>query len=249
MFIMTTLNAKEESLYIGKVDTISINSSDLNMERVIKVYAPDSYALSDSQLTYPVLYLLDGERHLNHAILATRLLSEIGKAPELIIVAITNKDEDTRQQDLQLSKDKFTRFLKEVRARVNSSYRTSGHNSLFGHSLAGFYVVSLLAEHPELFDNYIAASPALTNKDENLFNKIASMTNEKLSKKSLYFSSAPESEEGKKVAVGINNFLAELKALKSKRIRWHYDLNKKQTHITNYYPSFFDGVLFVFNSE
>ncbi|WP_269432883.1 MULTISPECIES: alpha/beta hydrolase-fold protein [unclassified Pseudoalteromonas] len=47
--------------------------------------------------------------------------------------------------------------------------RTSNHKTIFGHSMAGAFVIKALASKPDLFENYIATSPYMFPNDKALF--------------------------------------------------------------------------------
>ena len=237
---------KSISMQFG--NEITIKSRVLAEERSIIVHLPSGYA--KSKKNYPVLYLLDGKRHLYHSVIATKLLHKAKKAPELIIVAITNK-EGLRQRDLNTESEKFTLFISsEVITYVNNHYRTTDSNTLFGHSLAGFYAVNLLANHSEFFENYIAASPPLQGDDVELYNKIMAPTRTaEMSKKTLYLTLASEKEEGESVAKAMSNFVQLLDKDSARGFDWHYKFLEDETHITTSYLTFFYGISYVFKDQ
>jgi len=250
----TASNVVEEIRTIGKASRISIDSNVLKENRNLLVHLPDSY--TESNKRYPVLYLLDGERHFNHAIMATQLLQKQQRVPELIIVAITNtrpwgSDGGSRQRDLGYEKENFTRYLKnEVMSYVNNNYRTTGLNTLFGHSLAGYFSASLLATQPEIFKNYIAASPVLQDEEIDIYKKILNNSKAKnTAEKSFYFSLASEDEARRKaVTDALNNFVKLLTEQPPEKLNWYYAFFDNQTHSTIYYPTFFPGMTYVFKS-
>jgi len=250
----TASNVVEEIRSIGNVSRISIDSNVLKEKRNLLVHLPDSY--SKSNKPYPVLYLLDGGRHFNHAIMATQVLQNDKRVPELIIVAITNtrswgSDGGSRQRDLGYEKENFTNYLEnEVMSYVNKNYRTTGLNTLFGHSLAGYFSASLLATQPELFKNYIAASPVIQDEEIDIYKKILNNSKTKnTAEKSFYFSLASEDEARRKsVTDAVNNFAKLLTEQPPKKLNWHYEYFDNQTHSTIYYPTFFPGMTYVFKS-
>lgn len=239
------LRAGPESVSLELGTRVSLKSEILNEARALLVHLPEDYKTSNK--TYPVLYLLDGERHFSHAILAARLLQEQTRVPELIIVAIPNLNVDaTRERDLFHEREKFGLFLKnEVMTFVDKNYRTSGSNALFGHSLAAFFTVDMLANHADAFDYFIAAGPPLQGHEEELYKKITEQNGEGSS--SLYLSLANPLSEGKKVVDAMKQFTTLLKDHPNERLHWKYDEFAEETHITNYYVSFFKGLTFVFS--
>jgi hypothetical protein len=67
-----------------------LHSEVLNEDRVVDVYVPPSCTVGNAR--YPVLYLLDGEAHLEHTVGLTRFLADAGRVPELIVVSLHNID-------------------------------------------------------------------------------------------------------------------------------------------------------------
>jgi predicted alpha/beta superfamily hydrolase len=242
----STTVKKPVSLQFG--NQISIKSKVLGEERNLIIHLPEKYAKSGKR--YPVLYLLDGKRHLYHSVIATQLLRKAKKIPELIIVAISNK-ENMRERDLNTESENFTLFLSsEVMTYVNKNYRTTGSNTLFGHSLAGFYTVDLLANHPEMFESYIAASPPLQGDDITIYNKI--MAHSKIyetGKKAFYFTLASKEEEGGDVSSAMSNFVTLLSNETPEGFDWQYQPLIGQTHITTAYLTLYHGIIYVFNNS
>lgn len=250
----TAANVVEEPRTIGKTSRISIDSMVLKENRKLLIHLPDSY--TESNKPYPVLYLLDGERHMDHAMVASQLLQKQARVPELIIVAITNKgawgnDAGMRQRDLQVEKEKFVLYIKnEVMPYVDKSYRTTGLNTLFGHSLAGYFATNLLANQPELFKNYIAASPVIQSEEVDIYNRLlTTFSGKNTAGKSLYFTLASEDEARRKsVTLAINHFAKLLTKKAPESLDWQYEFFDNQTHSSIYYPTFFAGMTHVFNS-
>ena len=89
MLLQYTIFAQQSTLYsIGR--TYKIHSKILNEDRNYILELPASY--ETSKKNYPLLVLLDGEvsYHSHSGIL--NHMTQSGQIPEMIIVAITNKD-------------------------------------------------------------------------------------------------------------------------------------------------------------
>lgn len=132
------------------------------------VYLPCGY---DASQSYPVLVLLDDQRHADYLTgIAHYLAHGSGKIPSVIIVEILQRH---RNRDMSPAPekdrpyesggaDKFLEFLaKELVPHIRSKYRTHPPLVLQGHSLAGLFVLHTLVTKPDLFDGYIASSPAV----------------------------------------------------------------------------------------
>lgn len=225
----------------------TLHSKILGETRSLLIKVPSSY--ENSNKNYPVLYLLDGERHFDHSILASKLLSEQNKIPELIIVAILNGEvEGSRTRNLAIEKDKFANFIQyEVLNYVNSRFRTNNDNTIFGHSLAAYFSISMLANQPSVFNRFIAAGPPLMVNKREIFTKLfIDMNIDTLKNKQLFISSASEKEEGADVIEEINIFVQQLKEKSPLSFKWQYRLFEDESHITNYYISLFKGLSSVY---
>lgn len=232
-------NSTTQNIILGEVTQISLNSAALQQQRQLMVYLPEHYSTGEKH--YPVLYLLDGERHLNHTITAYKLYRELALVPEMLIVAIPNfQAPDARQNDFYHAKQKFREFLKsEVLATINQTYRTNGDNSLYGHSLAGFFTLDLLSQAPELFKRYIAASPPLHSTGKALYRTLLKVEFE--APKVLYITLASPEDEGDNVTSAFNLFLANMNNAMPDNLSFQHDRFNDQTHISNYYVTLFNG--------
>jgi len=133
-----------------------VQSAALGERRTVLVYLPSDYETSDR--TYPVLYELDGtEGAFVHCAAAVWYQSEMaGKVPGHIVVGIRSED---RARDFGERAEAFRRFLaKELIPLVDSLYRTSGFQVLFGQSAGSLFAFEVFLSDPSLFDAYILSS-------------------------------------------------------------------------------------------
>lgn len=143
--------------------SLSIQSKIMNDEREVQVFLPDNY--KDSKIKYPVLYVLDGHRYFLHAVSLQKSFVEFKQSPEFIIVGISKKQSD-RNRNFNVNSQTYRDFIeKEVITYINTTYRTSKKQMLFGWAFGGGFVLETMLTKPNLFDVYIAASPfPLKNK-------------------------------------------------------------------------------------
>ncbi|MGI8898440.1 MAG: alpha/beta hydrolase-fold protein [Pyrinomonadaceae bacterium] len=161
---------------IPDVTTLRLKSDVLGEERTILVRTPAGYEAGNQR--YPVLYLTDGDAHIGHTGATIEFLSRNGRMSELIVVGITNTD---RTRDLSPTNvktaaaggnglqfptsggaDKFLKFIEtELIPEIEKRYRVQPYRILAGHSLGGLFTVHAMLSRPELFNSYIAVSPAL----------------------------------------------------------------------------------------
>src|SRR6185436_11461232 len=86
-----SIHAEDVTVNLGLTD--SVHSTRLNEDRALIVYLPPRYESSGH--SYPVLYLLDGNRDaMLEALAATGSLERHKFMPEIIVVGIANVDRD-----------------------------------------------------------------------------------------------------------------------------------------------------------
>ena len=159
------------------VTELKINSAVLGEERTILVRVPPGY--ETNKLRYPVLYMTDGNAHIGHTSSTVEFLARNGRMSEMIVVGINNTD---RTRDLSPTHvtttvaggnsalqfptsggaDKFLKFIEtELIPEIEKRYRVHPYRMLAGHSLGGLFTIHAMVSRPELFQSYVAVSPAL----------------------------------------------------------------------------------------
>ena len=175
LLLMLSLSVFAQAPNIPGVTSLSVKSDVLGEERRILVRTPQGYEAGNQR--YPVLYLLDGDAHIAHTSATVEFLARNGRMSELIVVAIPNTD---RTRDLSPTHitttgatgapqfptsgggDKFLKFIEtELMPHIEKNYRVHPYRVLAGHSLGGLFVVHAMISRPELFNAFIAVSPAL----------------------------------------------------------------------------------------
>ncbi len=169
--IIHTGNAQDA---IPAYDSLVIQSKIIGEARPINIWTPPGYDISKA--TYPVMYMPDGAITEDFPHIANTLaeLIHAGKIPPMILVGIPNTQ---RRRDLTgpttVKRDKkiapvvggsetFRNFIRdELFPEINSKYRTNGHRSIIGESLAGLFIMETFLMAPDMFDNYIAFDPSL----------------------------------------------------------------------------------------
>ncbi|WP_346858232.1 alpha/beta hydrolase-fold protein [uncultured Draconibacterium sp.] len=158
-----TMGSKNES-------SICIQSKVLGEDRTIWINLPEGYENSD--VSYPVLYRLDGNKKLVQKTAATlkRVNKKDENTPEMIVVGIENiwRDKDMwptynkyYPESQELGSPKFMAFIeKELIPYMENHYRTSENRILCGQSLSAVFTLYTFLAKPALFDSYIACSGA-----------------------------------------------------------------------------------------
>lgn len=157
----------EEDVVLGK--RVKIYSEILGEERTLFVRLPPGY--EDSQRSYPVLYMLDGEFEslLANAVSSIEYPRDDGSELRMILVAVANTDRSRDVFPVKVSKSptsggasRFLRFMvEELKPLVDGRHRTSGYDVLFGASNAALFVLYSLLSRPDSFEAYIASSPMI----------------------------------------------------------------------------------------
>ena len=154
---------------------LTIKSSVLGEDRNILVRTPPGY--ETNKASYPVLYMTDGDAHIAHTSSTAEFLARNGRMSEMIVVGIPNTD---RGRDLSPTKpkqtgatgapqfptaggaDNFLKFIEtELIPEIEKRYRVVPYRVLAGHSLGGLFAIHAMLARPELFQSYVAVSPAL----------------------------------------------------------------------------------------
>ncbi len=145
---------------------ISFYSDALDTDRTVSVYFPHGY---DSLKTYPVIYVLDGER-IGALVASTNdYLFTAERTIPAIVVAI-HQDSlrwvdcgySLKTGELSEQGKKFRSFLiDELKSYIQNRYKTSIYSVLIGHSFTASYVYLTAINDPASFQSYLALSPYL----------------------------------------------------------------------------------------
>ena len=178
MFISEITIGQSTEVTIPGSQTKTFTSSIVNgQEYVLQISLPAGYTTSTKK--YPVVYLMDSQWDFP---LLTALYGQQyfdGFIPEVIIVGITWGGEHPNPDSLRArdytptnekrllqsgGADKFLSVIKnEIFPLVEKDYRVDANDkTLIGCSLGGLFTMYTLFTHPDMFNRYVAASPAFT---------------------------------------------------------------------------------------
>ncbi len=154
------------------------NSYELNTERILKIYLPDSYE-TEKENTYPVAVIFDAEVLFDIYVANSKLFANKGKAPEQIIIGVFQNQNEERYMDCDYSIDtglpneesnKFYKFVRnELLAYVDDNYRTSLFKTLVGNTLTANFANYFFLENDPHFNAYININPSYApNMNEKL---------------------------------------------------------------------------------
>jgi predicted alpha/beta superfamily hydrolase len=226
----------------------SFDSRILSEQRELLIHLPESYKNSDK--SYPVIYVLDGNGHFKHATSAITYLQSQNFMPETILIGITNK-RGMRGRDLGNGSDNFWSYIKnEVVNLVDENYRTSVHKTIFGHSMAGAFVMQEFVENRTWFNSYIAASPGMEMsivKDYKEYFSQGDNALKELQGRSFYFTMAGIAAEGNENVQIVTELETLLKQRAPKSFNWSYQYLPQHAHMTTPYATFYEGITNTFN--
>ncbi len=208
-----------------------LSSKILNEEREVQIYLPPDYL--DSDKTYPVVYVLDGQRFFLHVISLSQSFQQFQLAPEFIIVGIKNSYPD-RFRHFGEGKDNFKGFLKdELMPYVNENFRTKGENLLFGWEYGGSFVFHVMMDQPTLFNAYLVASPF------PIFDAIDELDTSSYLSAQLYFAVSPDEYD---VRHGTEKLNRKLISNPIDGLDWKYFEFELEEHRSTGYPTLYHGL-------
>ena len=154
-----------DDIALGKYRVI--HSQILDEDRLLFVHLPRAY--EDTQLAYPVMYLLyvDLYNYFADAAIITEKLGGTGEIPPVIIIGVANTHRyrdllpvETRGRSGTGKAENFLRFLEEeLIPHVDKSYRTKNFRILAGPQAAAVFSLYTLITKPGLFNAFLSENP------------------------------------------------------------------------------------------
>ena len=239
-----------KSELIAGGERITIHSKVLNEDRVILISVPDNYDNTD--MRFPVLYVLDGITHFKHAVGATDYLARYGLAPGIIVVAITNVDRNRDLSPVHVDNiptsggaEKFHEFIKkELMPNIEKNYRTADYNILMGHSFGGTFAGYSLLYYPDVFNAYIAVSPYLQYADNYVVNEAKQKLKPKYKSQKSFFMTVGDEPD---YFNALDEFSSLMQEKSDSAINFLYVQMPGENHITTPYMTLYNGLRFTFS--
>ncbi len=235
-FLSINILAQVENSEITIGITHTVNSSVLNQDRTIQIYVPDDY--ENSEKSYPVLYILDGQWYFLSGVAIQKALRTPGAIPEMIVVGIKNSN-PLRRTLFSDDSDKFTSFLKdEVISFIDSNYRTTKERVIFGWEAAAYYISEIILKEKDLFSGAIITDGGFAseeivkgfNSDKEIYLYMAN------SRKDIYYISSSDA------------FYEILKNNNPKNLIWKYELFNDEVHETLAHLAIFKGLKYYYHN-
>lgn len=236
---------------IGK--RFQLRSDRIGEMRSFLVHTPPGYAWSKD--AYPILIVLDGDELFAQASASVDSLAENERIPQMIVVGVPNTD---RGRDLGApgvsyeppadgigGPDKFLAFIgDELVPEIERRYRTRPYRVIAGHSAGGLSTLYTLISRPELFNAYVALSPAF-NDEDGLADAVESFlaANDTL-RADLFMAMANERGQNLGGAYEVASLLQEQGP---SELRWQFRRYPEETHGSVVMRGLADGLQAVFD--
>jgi len=170
-----------DDIVIGKYRVL--HSNVLDEDRLLFIHLPRGY--EDTQLAYPVLYLLhvDIYNYFADAAIITEKLGSTGEIPPMIIIGVanTNRYRDllpvkTRDRSEGGGADNFLQFFEEeLIPHIDKTYRTKNFRILAGPQTGAIFSLNALISKPKLFNAIISENPFMNPENaEFLYPRVES---------------------------------------------------------------------------
>src|ERR1700752_4395642 len=227
---------------IGTVKRLPIKSAVLGEERLVLVRTPVGY--ETNKVSYPVLYMSDGDSHINHTSSSIEFLTQNGRMSDLIVVGVTNTD---RTRDLTPVKstnknaagqlqfptsggaDNFLKFIEtELIPQIEKEYRVQPYRILSGHSLGGLFTIHTMISKPGVFNSYIAVSPSLQWENGEALKRATDFLNKQKEFKATLFVSL--GNEPGAIGDSFESFREVLAKTKIKDFEWQAERMDDEDH-------------------
>jgi predicted alpha/beta superfamily hydrolase len=243
-----------------KIDEYEIDSKIFEGKRLVSVSTPVGYSAKDTQTTYLVAYLFDGQftPYFNIVNSTIQYYSQLGDGVPMIVISIHTTDRSTEFTPAPNDKktiegwegrcgqaDKLTAFIREeVIPQVEKKYNVKPYRLGIGHSLGGTYVMTEILKKESLFNSVIAVSPNMVYDNEQVVEQGKTYFKEAPNSHAFIYCSA--GDQGKME----NSFRTSLEKLNEdakinapKTMTWEYEYLKGDSHMSTFLPTFDNGYL------
>ena len=222
LFFISFLGQAQDNIIYKK-----FNSFNLNQERILKIYVPDSFEENDKN-TYPVAVVLDAEFLFDVYVANSKLFAARDKAPEQIVVGVFQNQNEERYADCDYSEDtglpnqessKFYGFIRdELLPYLDDNYPTSLFKTIMGNTLTANFINYFFLEETPVFNAYININPSFA---AGLHEKLESKSQSLITPYYYYLSGGDYNTE--KRTASINDTHNLLKLSENPNFKYKYD--------------------------
>ena len=228
-----------EPIQIG--DKFSLHSDVLGEDRPYWVYLPNHYDQTGDPVA--VMYLMDGDGHFHHTSGMVQFLINQGRIPEMMIVAIPNTGDRTRDLTPPIEKDPdylkriptaghadamLTFMRDELIPHIDDTYNTNNYRILVGHSLGGIFTLQALMTQHDLYSAYISISPSMWYDQQNLVGKAERFLEANPELEGFYYMTM--GNEGGDMLGGAMKLAAVFEEKAPAGLDWDFKVMEEETH-------------------
>lgn len=228
------------------------NSTELNIERYLKIYVPPGYKSDETKL-YPLTIVLDAEYLFDVYVGNSVLFSAKEKAPEQIIVGINQNQFNERAKDCEYSKENslptkdseaFYRFIRsELLDYLEENYRLSPFKTIVGNTLTANFINYFLIEDDPGFNAFVAINPYYAPDMPALIHqKIPALKDEN---RFYYLSGGTYISDNWKTTISGTNEL--LKTAGNPKFKYRYDYFENSNSVASIGQSIPSALAFIFD--
>lgn len=260
LIVSISAKAQLDTIPLTFGNKLFIESKILNEKKEAWIRFPDDFENVKDSLS--LLVLLDGDEYFKMASDITELYEWSERMPRTLIVGLPSTVESRwkdytpsnvppkkgmNQEDslLYLSSGNFEKYAdfidKELIQLLSKELKTKFiSKTIFGHSNGGLGAMSFYVLRPEIFDNYIVASPALLWDDHFLQKQLENVDRTN----SLYMTLGSDGWDYK-----ISSFEKFITKLQNTNRNFIFVENKQESHATNGLRTLLDGLRYVYKPE
>lgn len=155
LLIQLSVYSQQQGTDIVVGQSHTIQSEVLGSDRTLMISLPEGYTETQQ---YPVLYILDGQKWFLEAVSLRKVLRSYDYVPPFIVVGIQT-DDRPRYGFFNAASRLQNHMEEEVFPYVEKQYSTSENRMISGWQFASAFLVQTIAQKPQLFDGWFAASP------------------------------------------------------------------------------------------
>jgi predicted alpha/beta superfamily hydrolase len=225
-------------------------SSELGETRLLKIYVPKSYTDNPDRM-YPLTIVLDSEYLFDIYVANAKLYSNKDKAPEQIIVGVTQNQNKERYKDCSYDKTtsmptqdgvNFYAFIRnEVLGYMDNNYRISPFKTIVGNTITANFINYFLIEKEPAFSAYVNLNPSYAMD-------IASMLHDKVPtiENNTYYYIISGDYNGKKKNKAIDGIDNLLQSSNNTNFKYKMDRRNESTKVSSIGEGIASSLAFIF---
>lgn len=220
----------------SQIKIIHLDSGKLQEKRELYVSLPASYEKNPNK-RYPLLILMDGDYLLNPFLGTLNYGSHWDDLPEVIVVGISQGQNNKRSIDCGLdevtgmpdgkSVDFFDFISLELIPFIQHDYRTTNFKIIAGHDITAAFSNFFLYKDNPLFNAYICLSPELpVNMEDELPDLLTSI------KQPIFYYLSTADGDNKKMQERIKKFDSKTQAIKNPNLNYKFENFNDASHFS-----------------